>query len=99
MGMISNSNHFCRRAYDLMVALPWKLTITQLLAQSSNNEIVTLLLSFALAIFASVILGHTGIKFIEIEQETRAHSTLHSTNTILRGNYMQIERISVIDKK
>lgn len=97
---LSHMNYFFRKAYGLMVALPWQLTITQLLATSSNDQSVRLALSFLLAICASVLLGWTGIKFIEIEQHTRADSTLHCTNAIIREKYMQMKsvQLSVIER-
>eukprot|EP01084_Bolivina_argentea_P214674 364428_1 len=93
---ISHLNFFFRKAYGLMVALPWKITIGMWLDSSFKNESVELVVRFIIAIFATIIFGYTGLKFIEIEQESRCHSTSYATNSFLKGNYMQLKRFSAV---
>ena len=90
--VISNVNLFFRKAYGLMVALPWELTFELGMEKSMENVTHEVLTRVAVSIVATIVFSYCGIQFINIQSDVHHHSTSHATSKLLKGNYMKLKK-------
>ena len=89
---ISNVNYFFRKAYGLMVALPWELTFEVAIEESLEDNAHKLTTIFLVSLFATIILSYCGIQFLKIQSGLHHHSTSHGTEQLLKGNFRKLKK-------
>merc|ERR1712228_87410 len=90
---ISHRNYFFRKAFGIMIALPWEMTLDGYMEELELKQSMAITVRVGSAMIASFILSYFGFKLIEIEQATEAHSTTGETNRCLQQNYKEIKKM------
>ena len=92
---IAHRNYFFRKAFGIMVAMPWELAIDKAIEEDIDHSI-EIMLRFVIAICATIMFSYWGFKFIEIEQEAEPHSITRASSKHLQQNYVKLKRMKTI---
>eukprot|EP01084_Bolivina_argentea_P082020 148523_1 len=88
---ISHSNYFVRKAYGLIFAMPWELTLDMIIENNFNYDSTKYVLRISITIAVTIILSYCAFQFMD-KHKHQKESTSYIAQRFVRGNYMKIKQ-------